>query len=86
VEGREARPAGDRRIITNSVAADYFTTMGIALLAGRGFTPAEIAASHERENVTIINEGFARYYFGPVNGVGRRIGWAIRRKSNTRSK
>jgi predicted permease len=75
VEGRDARPAEDRRIITNSVTADYFTTMGITFLAGRGFTPADVAASQRRENVAIVNEAFARYYFGSVNGVGRRIGW-----------
>jgi predicted permease len=75
VEGLEARLTEDRRIITNSVTADYFTTMGIPLLAGRGFTSADIVGWREREKAAIVNESFARYYFGAVNGVGRRIGW-----------
>lgn len=75
VEGREAGPAEDRRIVTNSVTADYFTTMEIPLLAGRGFTSADMVGWHEREKAAIVNESFARYYFGTQNGVGRRIGW-----------
>lgn len=75
VEGREAGTTEDRRIVTNSVTADYFTTMGIPLLAGREFTPADMVGWHEREKAAIVNESFARYYFGARSGVGRRIGW-----------
>lgn len=52
------------------VAGDYFRTMGMTLLSGRFLDPRE-----KKSAVTeyVINEAFARKYFGSSNPIGRRI-------------
>jgi len=50
------------------VTPDYFTTMGIPLLAGRVFR------AQETTGVGLVNDSFARHYFGsPQNALGRVI-------------
>lgn len=54
------------------VTPGYFSTMGIPLLAGREFSIADSATS---QKVAIVNESFARYYFGSArNALGRSVG------------
>ena len=57
---------------TNEIAPDYFRTMGMPLLMGREFTDRDVAGA---PLVAIVNETFARYFFGGENPVGRRIGY-----------
>jgi predicted permease len=64
----------------NAISPGYFQTMGIPLLAGRDFsdrderwTPPAQGAPEFRS--VIVNERFARHYFGHANPVGRRIGF-----------
>jgi putative ABC transport system permease protein len=54
------------------VAASYFKTMGIPLLAGREFTARDTA---DAPNVAIVSEHIARDYFpgGPGEALGRRV-------------
>jgi predicted permease len=54
------------------IDADYFKTMGIALLAGREFTTQDTA---EAPKVAIITARLAREYFpgGPGQALGRRV-------------
>jgi predicted permease len=53
------------------VSQDYFSTMGIPLLVGRGFTKADVAGT---QKVAVVNEMFARKYFGsPANAVGHHV-------------
>jgi putative ABC transport system permease protein len=54
------------------IAADYFRTMGIPLLAGREFTARDTA---EAPKVAIVSERIAREYFpgGPGAALGRRV-------------
>ena len=62
---------GDRGPLRNFVGAGYFHTLGIPILAGRDFGP------QDRENsphVAIVNEKFAKFYFGTQSPIGRRIG------------
>jgi putative ABC transport system permease protein len=80
VEGYQAKPDENSSQWANSVSPGYFKTMGIPLLAGRDFTERDerIAppAKGERDfRVAIVNEKFARHYFGGGNAVGRRIGF-----------
>lgn len=54
----------------NFVGPDYFATLGIPLLQGRDFTSADRPGSPV---VGIINQEFARRYFGGQNPLGRRV-------------
>lgn len=54
------------------VTSGYFSTLGVPLLAGREFTPADTAAS---QKTAIVNESLARHYFGSArNAIGRYVG------------
>lgn len=69
VEGFEAGPDTDVNSRYNEVGPDYFGTMGIPLMAGREFTPADDAGAPE---VAIINEAFAeKFGLDPRDAVGR---------------
>lgn len=52
------------------VMTDYFGTMGIPIVAGRGFEPADVASSG---SVTVINETLAKRVWQGRNPVGHRI-------------
>jgi predicted permease len=52
----------------NRVSPGYFTAMATPLLAGRDFTDADGAGAPP---VVIVNEAFARRYFGSGNVLGR---------------
>lgn len=52
------------------VDARYLQTVGIPLLRGRGFTPADRS---DAEDVGIINETFARSVFGGDRALGRQV-------------
>jgi predicted permease len=52
------------------VSADYFRTMGTAIVAGRSFTAADRADS---PRVAIVSESLARLNWGEENPVGRRL-------------
>jgi putative ABC transport system permease protein len=49
----------------------YFETMGMTLLAGQGLTDRDQAL--KAPPVVVVNEAFARYYWGTTDVVGRRI-------------
>jgi predicted permease len=51
----------------NLVSDGWLATMGVNLLAGRDFTPADTRGS---EPVAIVNEAFARHFFPGANPVG----------------
>jgi len=71
VEGRLAAPAGGRPNALYRVARpDYFGTMGIALLAGRDFTPRDTL---QTPNVVVVNETLARRYWPGEEAVGKRF-------------
>ncbi len=53
------------------ISAGYFATMRTPLLLGRDFEDRDIARG---DNVLVVNETFARYYFGAENPIGRRVG------------
>ena len=56
-------------VFSSTVDDQYFQTLGIALLQGRAFQPADRADS---PRVAIVNQSFARHYLGP-NPIGKRI-------------
>ena len=80
IEGRELAPNTPRPQVDYHLAtADYFSTIGQPLLAGRTF----ISTDRGRDNpVVIINKTMARHYWPGADPVGKRIRgggerWAI---------
>ncbi len=81
IEGQtEPMPGQSPSIPLGAVSPDYFRALGIRLIAGRFFEPAETASA---QSVAIINESFARQFFPGEDPVGRRImgqggsGWRV---------
>jgi putative ABC transport system permease protein len=68
----EGQPKPTLDVGIPKIDADYFKTMGIALLAGREFTASDTAAAPK---VAIVSERVAREYFpgGPREALGRRV-------------
>jgi hypothetical protein len=65
------RPADDRpRAFVKGVSEGYRTNIGLRLLAGRDLTRADLESSTP---VAMINQSFARRYFGNDNPLGRAI-------------
>ena len=58
----------------NFLSPDYFKTMEIPMLAGRDFRRTDVLTAPK---VCIVNEAFAKKYFGTVNVVGHKIGMGI---------
>lgn len=52
------------------VGPEYFSTLGLPLLAGREFTEHDTANAPK---VAIVNDAFAKFYFRDSNPLGRRI-------------
>ncbi|HXD72239.1 MAG TPA: ABC transporter permease [Vicinamibacterales bacterium] len=72
-EGEPAIPAADVQqplVAMRSVAADFFETMGMPILRGRGFGDADFRPG---ELTTIVDEALARQAFPGENPLGRRI-------------
>jgi predicted permease len=56
----------------NNVTPEYFATMGLRFVAGRGFTAAEV--QNAKPAKVVVNEAFARKFFPESSPVGRRFG------------
>ena len=69
VQGFEAGPDTDTTANIARIGTDYFRTLGIPMLAGRDFSPADAAAA---PRVAIVNESFARK-FKLSNPIGVRM-------------
>jgi predicted permease len=64
-------PEGEDDPRRDGVSAGYFSALGIPLVAGREFEETDRAQSPK---VAIVNETFAKRYFGRENPIGKRIG------------
>jgi putative ABC transport system permease protein len=60
----------DDNLHTTSVTPEYFSTMNIPVIAGRGFTRADRQGT---QPVAVINEAMARRYFPDEDPIGRRV-------------
>jgi predicted permease len=67
-EGQDATPTGG--FPYNSVSSDFFTTLGIRLVAGRTFTAADRAGA---PRVAVVNAELARRYWPGENPIGKRL-------------
>jgi predicted permease len=64
----------------NDTHAGYFETLGLRVLAGRTYTPAEVSA---RAPVAVISEGLARDFFPGENPVGQPLGRILEGSQST---
>ena len=68
---RPGQPARDAKVSDNLVSPGFFATAGIPILTGREF------GEQDRENaplVALVNQTFARRFFGGENPIGKRFG------------
>jgi predicted permease len=84
VEGYEPKPGEAMNPYCNAVSPGYFKTMGIPLIAGRDFDDrdarfvmADPKAQLPSYKVAIVNESYAKHYFGGRSPIGRHIGFGI---------
>jgi len=70
IEGRDAPTGSPTRAHPRAVTPEYFRAMGIQLLAGRAFTPADRAGT---PLVGIVNDTMARRYWPGESPIGRRL-------------
>jgi putative ABC transport system permease protein len=71
IEGRP--PEGEEPTLTRVqiVSSDFFTTMGMRVLQGRGFTAQDMQGA---KRAVIIDERLARRYFPQEDPIGRQVG------------
>lgn len=55
----------------NSVGAEYFKTLRIPIVRGREFGPQD---TQNALRIAIVNETFARFYFGQQDPIGKLVG------------
>ena len=70
VEGYRFRGDEPDAVSFNVIAPDYFTAIGARFLAGRDFDARDTAAT---PRVAIVNDSFARYFFGTGPALGRHV-------------
>lgn len=66
----EDRPDDRIRYYRHSVSPEYFATLGITMLRGRGFEPSDDA---DAPAVAIVSEAFARKLWPGRDAIGRQI-------------
>ena len=54
----------------SQIGPDFFRTLGMTIVRGRDIGPQD---NETAPKVAVVNEAFARYYFGGADPVGRRI-------------
>ena len=70
VEGRPVRDEDHTNAAYHAVSPDYFSTMGIRTIRGRGFTDRD---DEHAPLVLVISETMARTYFPGEDPIGRRV-------------
>ncbi|HWC98853.1 MAG TPA: ABC transporter permease [Candidatus Sulfopaludibacter sp.] len=67
-EGRKITPADFLNTSLNTISPEYFDTLGMRVLAGRGFQESDLGKQR-----VVVNQTFAQQFFPNVDPVGRRI-------------
>ena len=70
VDGFASKKEADRGSTGDSVGTEYFSTIGIPILLGREFNLHDMPGPPQ---VCIINEAFAKNFFGSGNPIGRHF-------------
>jgi predicted permease len=79
VQGYVPSSDQDRVILNNSVGEEFFRSMGLPILAGRGFSAGD--TSHSAK-VAVINETMARRFFPGRSPIGEHFGLGAAEHSN----
>ncbi len=69
-EGFVARSSEDNQVNSDKVGPNYFSTVGIPVLAGREIGPQDVANG---QLVAVVNEALARFYFHDRNPIGLHV-------------
>jgi predicted permease len=72
VQGQTSQSGEDVNVYVNLVGANFFETMEIPILIGRGIRRPDDEGA---PRVAVINQTMARQYFGDQNPVGQRFGF-----------
>src|SRR6266850_2381550 len=72
IQGKKDLAEDLQHINYDGISPKYFSTLGVALLAGREFTESDTANSPK---VAIVNESMAKRYFPEGNPLGARFAW-----------
>ena len=70
LEGHAYEPGKEPDAEILTATPDFFRTMGIRLLAGRGFTPQDVAG---KPTVLVINQTMARRFWPHESPLGKRV-------------
>ena len=73
MEGASALESGPRAL-RDAVGPGYFRTLGIPLLAGRDLAEGD---DERAAKVAVINDSFARRYFGGRDPLGKKVGAGV---------
>jgi predicted permease len=79
VDGQTPKNVDDTMLRWNDVGPDFFTTLGIPLLAGRDFNEADTASSGP---VVIVNRTFVKRFLPGQNALGHTASYTGRKAFN----
>jgi predicted permease len=85
IEGYQTKATETPDAYMNWIGSGYFKTLGVPMVSGRDFTDRDRQSQQHGDKpdskvalVVIVNEKFARRFFGSVNNaVGRHVGYGI---------
>jgi len=75
VEATYGRSEKDQLVRIRPVATNFFSTMGVRILAGRDLQPAD---RRGMPGAALVNEAFVRQYFAGENPLGKRLLFGLR--------
>jgi predicted permease len=67
-EGQQRKADGNPSVLANEVGANFLSTYGIRVVAGRGFDGHDTPTSRK---VAVVNESLAKKYFAHTNPIGK---------------
>lgn len=70
VEGYKPQKRGDDHARFDQAGPDYFATVGIPILLGRDISARDVDSA---EPVCVVNESFAKFYFGARSPIGKHV-------------
>jgi predicted permease len=70
VEGYKPQKSGDDHARFDQAGPNYFSVVGIPIMLGRDI---EARDGESAESVCVVNEAFAKFYFGDRNPIGKHV-------------